>query len=206
MRGGPRSGRRRTVLGTAVRRASPARDAATHSWSLRPGLGTPYAAVLGTAVAVTILPMPLPGRPTPSPIADLAHVHRLDEWARGRLMHAFADALAARGWQVTRIPVTDGRVDVLATAGDGPVRHALDAPRHGAAVHPAAPRRDAAPRPRLVRREGDRRGDARAPRSGCARADDRWRCCSSSARRRRTTARTPPTRGRARPASAASRS
>src|SRR5829696_4553198 len=38
----------------------------------------------------------------------------------GALMTAFADALAARGWQVTRIPVTEGRADVLATAGEGP--------------------------------------------------------------------------------------
>src|SRR5829696_6893009 len=36
------------------------------------------------------------------------------------LMTAFADALAERGWVVTRIPVSDGRVDVLATSGDGP--------------------------------------------------------------------------------------
>jgi acetylornithine deacetylase len=40
--------------------------------------------------------------------------------AEERLMHAFADALAARGWAVTRIPVTGARVDVLATAGEGP--------------------------------------------------------------------------------------
>jgi hypothetical protein len=32
------------------------------------------------------------------------------------LMHAFADALTARGWVVTRIPVTGERIDVLATA------------------------------------------------------------------------------------------
>ena len=36
------------------------------------------------------------------------------------LMTAFAGALVERGWQVTRIPVTEGRVDVLATAGEGP--------------------------------------------------------------------------------------
>lgn len=36
------------------------------------------------------------------------------------LMGAFADALEARGWEVTRIPVRDGRVDVLATAGAAP--------------------------------------------------------------------------------------
>jgi acetylornithine deacetylase len=36
------------------------------------------------------------------------------------LMGTFADALAARGWAVTRIPVSAGRVDVLATAGAAP--------------------------------------------------------------------------------------
>ena len=38
----------------------------------------------------------------------------------GALTTAFANALVERGWQVTRIPVTEGRVDVLATAGAGP--------------------------------------------------------------------------------------
>ena len=36
------------------------------------------------------------------------------------LMAAFADALAGQGWEVTRIPVRDGRVDVLATSGPPP--------------------------------------------------------------------------------------
>ena len=36
------------------------------------------------------------------------------------LMSAVADALAGRGWAVTRIPVSEGRVDVLATAGEAP--------------------------------------------------------------------------------------
>lgn len=36
------------------------------------------------------------------------------------LMSAFADALARRGWEVTRIPVRGGRIDVLATTGAGP--------------------------------------------------------------------------------------
>ena len=36
------------------------------------------------------------------------------------LMGAFADVLAGRGWDVTRIPVRDGRVDVLATCGTAP--------------------------------------------------------------------------------------
>ena len=36
------------------------------------------------------------------------------------LMRAFGDALEARGWSVTRIPVAGGRVDLLGTAGEGP--------------------------------------------------------------------------------------
>jgi acetylornithine deacetylase len=38
----------------------------------------------------------------------------------GALMTAFAGVLAERGWRVTRIAVTEGRVDVLATTGEGP--------------------------------------------------------------------------------------
>lgn len=37
-----------------------------------------------------------------------------------RLVRAFAAALEARGWTVTRIPVADDREDLLATAGEGP--------------------------------------------------------------------------------------
>jgi acetylornithine deacetylase len=36
------------------------------------------------------------------------------------LMSALADMLAGEGWAVTRIPVRDGRVDVLATSGSPP--------------------------------------------------------------------------------------
>jgi acetylornithine deacetylase len=36
------------------------------------------------------------------------------------LMSSVADALAGQGWMVTRIPVSDGRIDVLATSGEGP--------------------------------------------------------------------------------------
>ena len=36
------------------------------------------------------------------------------------LMTAFADELARRGWEVTRIPVSGGRIDVLATTGTPP--------------------------------------------------------------------------------------
>jgi acetylornithine deacetylase len=35
-------------------------------------------------------------------------------------MREFGDALEGRGWSVTRIPVTEGRVDLLATTGAGP--------------------------------------------------------------------------------------
>jgi acetylornithine deacetylase len=64
--------------------------------------------------------------PFPSALDDPAAVAEwlmaIDSTSGGeeRLMHAFADALAARGWAVTRIPVTGDRVDVLATTGDGP--------------------------------------------------------------------------------------
>ena len=36
------------------------------------------------------------------------------------LLSAFAEALAGHGWEVTRIPVRDGRFDVLATSGVAP--------------------------------------------------------------------------------------
>ena len=36
------------------------------------------------------------------------------------LMTTFADELARRGWEVARIPVSGGRIDVLATTGTGP--------------------------------------------------------------------------------------
>jgi acetylornithine deacetylase len=35
------------------------------------------------------------------------------------LLDAFSDRLAARGWRTTRIPVTPGRANLLATSGDG---------------------------------------------------------------------------------------
>jgi len=38
----------------------------------------------------------------------------------GALMAMFANELEERGWRITRIPVTDGRIDVLATSGEGP--------------------------------------------------------------------------------------
>ena len=115
--------------------------------------------------------------------------------AEERLMHAFADALAARGWAVTRIPVSGARVDVLATAGDGPY---VTLSTHLDTVPPyIAPRRDASGL--HGRGSCDAKGIAaamlvRGGAAACATAA-RWRCCSSSARRRRTTAHTPPTHG-----------
>ncbi len=45
-------------------------------------------------------------RPIPLPIAEWLMSIDSTSGAEERLMHAFADALAARGWAVTRIPVT----------------------------------------------------------------------------------------------------
>jgi acetylornithine deacetylase len=61
--------------------------------------------------------------------SDPADVAALAEWlmstdstsgAETALLDAFAGALAGRGWRITRIPVTEGRADLLATSGDGP--------------------------------------------------------------------------------------
>ena len=61
--------------------------------------------------------------------------------AEERLMHLFADALAERGWAVTRIPVSGARIDVLATSGEGPY---VTLSTHLDTVPPYfAPRRDA---------------------------------------------------------------
>ena len=68
--------------------------------------------------------------------------------------------LVARGWNVTLQEVTTRPRQRLGVARRRR-RHALDAPRHRAAVHRAAPRRRPAARPRRVRRQGNRRGDAR---------------------------------------------
>jgi acetylornithine deacetylase len=60
---------------------------------------------------------------------DPADVAALAEWlmstdspsgAETALVNAFADALASRGWRLTRIPVTPGRANLLAISGDGP--------------------------------------------------------------------------------------
>src|SRR4051812_5274181 len=63
---------------------------------------------------------PFPDSTDPTPIAEWLMFFDSTSGAEERLMHAFADALAARGWAVTRIPVSGARVDVLATAGAGP--------------------------------------------------------------------------------------
>jgi acetylornithine deacetylase len=61
--------------------------------------------------------------PAPSDVVGIA------EWlmtfdstsgAETKLTRAFGDALAARGWALTRIPAPDGRENLLATAGVGP--------------------------------------------------------------------------------------
>jgi acetylornithine deacetylase/succinyl-diaminopimelate desuccinylase-like protein len=67
--------------------------------------------------------MPQPAFPNendPTPIAEWLMSTDSTSGAEERLMHAFADALATRGWAVTRIPVSGARVDVLATSGNGP--------------------------------------------------------------------------------------
>lgn len=66
---------------------------------------------------------------TPDFPSDSADVVAAAEWlmaiestsgAETRLTRAFGDALAARGWALTRIPAPDGRENLLATAGPGP--------------------------------------------------------------------------------------
>jgi acetylornithine deacetylase len=61
--------------------------------------------------------------------SDPADVVALAEWlmstdstsgAETALLDLLANGLGARGWRVTRIPVTEGRADLLATSGDGP--------------------------------------------------------------------------------------
>ena len=61
--------------------------------------------------------------------------------AETQLVDAFGSALAARGWQVTYIPVNNARSDILATTGDGPY---VTLSTHLDTVPPfIAPRRDA---------------------------------------------------------------
>jgi acetylornithine deacetylase len=62
----------------------------------------------------------LPDSTDPALVAEWLMAFDSTSGAEERLMHAFAAALEARGWAVTRIPVTGARIDVLATAGDGP--------------------------------------------------------------------------------------
>src|SRR5881227_409299 len=77
----------------------------------------------------------------PASIAEWLMSIESTSGAEERLMHAFADVLASRGWAVTRIPVRGERIDVLATAGDGPY---VTLSTHLDTVPPyIAPRRDA---------------------------------------------------------------
>src|SRR5215203_5843212 len=82
--------------------------------------------------------------PSPAPdLVELAHWLMSTDSTSGReaaLMTAFADALAERGWEVARIPVSGGRIDVLATTGRGPF---VTLSTHLDTVPPyIAPRRD----------------------------------------------------------------
>jgi acetylornithine deacetylase len=61
--------------------------------------------------------------------SDPADVAALAEWlmstdstsgAETALVDLFANGLGARGWRITRIPVTEGRANLLATSGEGP--------------------------------------------------------------------------------------
>src|SRR3954468_20872233 len=69
----------------------------------------------------TEMPTPFPQDPT-DPVATAAWLMSIESTSGGEqvLMRAFGDALASRGWAVTRIPVTEGRIDLLATSGEGP--------------------------------------------------------------------------------------
>ena len=61
--------------------------------------------------------------PLPTNVVEIATWLMSTDSTSGRetaLMTAFADALAERGWGVTRIPVSGDRIDVLATAGTAP--------------------------------------------------------------------------------------
>jgi acetylornithine deacetylase len=69
------------------------------------------------------------GVSTPDFPGDPADVVAIAEWlmatdstsgAETRLTHALGEALAARGWALTRIPAPNGRENLLATSGPGP--------------------------------------------------------------------------------------
>jgi acetylornithine deacetylase len=71
----------------------------------------------------------MPERPTASFPTDLSDVVAISQWLmnvdstsghEGELIGRFAVALEELGWRVRRIPVTEGREDLLATAGEGP--------------------------------------------------------------------------------------
>ncbi|HET7188012.1 MAG TPA: M20/M25/M40 family metallo-hydrolase, partial [Gemmatimonadaceae bacterium] len=53
-------------------------------------------------------------------IAEWLMAYDSTSGAETKLTRAFGDALAARGWALTRIPAPDGRENLLATAGAGP--------------------------------------------------------------------------------------
>ena len=68
---------------------------------------------------VTIAPFPS-GGPNVDAVTQWLMSIESTSGAETALTIAFADALACRGWPVTRIPVSEGRFDILASAGEGP--------------------------------------------------------------------------------------
>ncbi len=114
--------------------------------------------------------------------------------ARTRCCPALEAILTELGARVERHPIAPGPHERARALGRA-ARALLDAPRHGAAVHPAALRRRRALRPRHLRREGPDRRAARARSRSCApRASRASRGSASSARRRTAPARAPRSR------------
>src|SRR6478736_1549775 len=83
-------------------------SAAKHSWGVPPGLSTQYVGCTqyfsGLRASSHYYP-PMPPRPfpdstDPTPIAEWLMSTDSTSGAEERLMHAFADALATRGWAV----------------------------------------------------------------------------------------------------------
>lgn len=67
------------------------------------------------------LPLPFPAE-TADPAAVAQWLMSIESTSGGELglVRAFGAALEARGWALTRIPVSDGREDLLARSGEGP--------------------------------------------------------------------------------------
>ena len=93
------------------------------------GAGGRQAEKESTTVAADAPPAQPSSVPTTPFPADPTDVVAVAEWlmaidstsgAETRLTRAFGDALAARGWSLTRIPAPDGRENLLAISGPGP--------------------------------------------------------------------------------------